>query len=552
MKTQHAFSQTPSVSIPRSTFNLSHGHKTAFDADDLVPICQPIDVIPGDTFNVQTSFFMRLATPLEPIIDNLWFDTFSFFVPYRTIWENHERFHGAQDDPGDSISFTIPLVESSGASGTFLGSLWDHFGLPPLAIPNDVPVSTLPFRAYTKIYNDWFRSATLQDSILGAIDNGPDSLQAAPVAGQVNSLLLKRGKRFDYFTSCLPAPQRGTAVSLPLGTHANIVGIGVVGVTNTGSVSTIRETGASATTTYVDGWNTAVATDFNIEEDPRSGAASDYPGIYADLTNATSATINDIRLAFATQHILERDARSGTRYVESLKARWGVTSPDFRLQRAEFLGGGSTRILINPVEQNTAATTPTTPAEQDKLGNLAGIGTAQGTHSWSKSFVEHGVIIILGNLRGDISYSQGVDRYWSKTTRYDFVYPELVNIGEQAVLNSEIWITGTGTPATDDLVFGYTGRYDEHRYLHSKLTNIMRPATSGGITISDTLASWHLSEDFATLPALGNTFIKANTATPLDRAIAITTEPHMIADFYHEIKAARPLPTYGVPGLTRL
>ncbi len=536
MKTQHQFSQTPSVSIPRSTFNLSCGVKTAFDADGLVPICKPIDVIPGDTFNVKTSFFMRLATPLEPILDNLYFDTFAFFVAYRTIWVNHERFHGAQDDPGDSISFTIPILSAASAGETGLGKLWDYFGLPTLAIPDNVPVSSLPFRAYAKIYNDWFRSATLQDSILSATDNGPDNLAPAPVVGQVNSLVLNRGKRFDYLTSCLPAPQRGTAVQLSLGTSARInvpgatgAGIGIWSDAN----SALRAMDSDAATV-----------------DISAGVGANQ--MYADLATAIGPNVNDVRLAFATQHILERDARSGTRYVESLKARWGVTSPDFRLQRAEYLGGGSTPILINPVQQNTASTTPTTPAEQDKLGNLAGIGTANGTHSWSKSFVEHGVIIILGNLRGDITYSQGVDRYWSKSTRYDFVYPEMANIGEQAVLNSEIWITGTGTPATDDLVFGYTGRYDEHRYIGSMLTNIMRPASSGGTDTPGTLASWHLSEDFATLPALGATFIEANTSTPLDRAIAIPSEPHMIADFYHEIKAARPLPTYGVPGLTRL
>ncbi len=539
MRTQHQFSQNPSVNIPRSTFNLSHGHKTAFDADDLVPICQPIDVIPGSTFNVQTSFFMRLATPLEPILDNLYFDTFAFFCPYRTLWDNHEKFHGAQDDPGDSISFTIPIMTAPDANETGLGTIWDMFGLPPLAIPDDVPVSAYPFRAYRKIYNDWFRSATLQNSLSEATGNGPDVMN-----GSDNKALLKRGKRFDYFTSCLPDPQRGTSqVTMPMGIYARVAVPGTDGQQiSVRSPDQVTGTGLS----LMD----IVGTHLTLDTDNAASGGV----MFADLDHSTAigSPINEVRLAFATQHILERDARAGTRYVESLKARWGVTSPDFRLQRAEYLGGGSTPIIINPVTQNTASTTPTSPAAQDKLGNLAAVGTANGTHSWSKSFVEHGVIIILGNLRGDITYSQGVDRYWSKSTRYDFVYPELANIGEQAVLNSEIWITGTGTPATDDLVFGYTGRYDEHRYLSSKLTNIMRPATSGGVTTIGTLASWHLSEDLASLPALGATFIEANTATPLDRAIAITTEPHMIADFYHSIKAALPLPTYGVPGLTRL
>ena len=343
MKSQHNFSQTPSVSVPRSTFNLSHPHKTAFDADDLVPICQPIDVIPGDTFNVKTSFFMRLATPIEPILDNLYFETFAFFVAYRTIWTNHEKFHGAQDTPGDSISFTIPVIDDSSAGDTGLGTLWDMFGLPPLAIPDDVPVSALPFRAYAKIYNDWFRSATLQESVIENTGDGPDTLvdDSTPSAGNTNRNMFKRGKRFDYFTSCLPAPQRGTAVSLPLGTRAPVMAQTIGGTTPSAGDPVAVQLGTTGVYHRLD----ADASVVDISATTTAAAGT----LYANLIDATGVNVNDVRLAFATQHILERDARAGTRYVESLKARWGVTSPDFRLQRAEYLGGGSTAIQINPV-----------------------------------------------------------------------------------------------------------------------------------------------------------------------------------------------------------
>jgi len=480
------------------------------DADYLYPICQPIDIIPGDTFSCKTSFFLRLNTMLRPILDNLRFETFAFFVPYRTIWVNFEKFHGAQDNPADSIDFTIPITD---AWSHGVGTLGDHFGIPAGVAKT---TNTLPFRAYNKCWNDWMRDENLQNSVKVDTDNGADTI--------ADYVLLKRGKRKDYFTSCLPWPQKQTlGVTMPLGTSADI--FTAAGLTDNPGIWSVEE-GAWH---LLDSGGTQIdisSTTTNAEQEK----------MYADLSTATAASINDIRLAFQTQRLLERDARSGTRYVEALKAHWGVTSPDFRLQRAEFLGGGSSVISMTPVTQQSAQTTPT---ESDKVGNLAANGTVSGTHSWSKSFVEHGVVIILGNIRGDITYSQGYDRMWHKSTRYDFFYPVLSGIGEQSVLNQEIWADASGN---DILVFGYQERHAEYRFLNSKVVGLMRPDAAS------TLASWHLSEDFATLPALGATFIQANTGVPLDRAIAVPAQPQFFGDFYHEIKAARPLPLYGVPG----
>ncbi len=518
MRSQKQFSQVPRADIPRSSFNLSHTHKTTFDVDNLVPILVA-DIIPGDTWNCRASFFMRLATPLFPIMDNMYADTFFFFTPYRTLWDNFEKFHGAQDDPGDSIVFTIPVMSRADANYSLPGTMGDYMGLPVGLIPDNTDVSALPFRALQKIWNEWFRDENLQDSLDYVTTNGPDAFTAN------SHTLQKRGKRFDYFTSCLTAPQKGAAVSMPLGTSANI---------HTGAV-----TGADITVFSVqqsDYQQIDTGATF-ADMSATAGVIGDV--LYADLSTATAATINDIRLAFQTQRLLERDARAGTRYVEVLKAHWGVTSPDHRLQRSEFLGGGSQAVNVTPVAQTSGQPTP---AAQDKLGNLAGFGTVSGTHSWSKSFVEHGVLIGLVNVRGDITYSQGLDRMYSKATRYDFFYPVLSQIGEQSVLNKEIWVTAADTGTINDAVFGYQERYAEYRFIPNRLSGLMRPdATSS-------LSAWHLSEDFAALPTLGDTFITANLGVPLDRAIAIPSEPHFIADFFFDIKAARPLPTYGIPG----
>lgn len=515
MKSQHQFSQVPRADIARSSFNLSHGHKTTFDVDYLVPIVV-MDIIPGDTFNLQCNFFMRLATPLHPIMDNMYAETFFFFVPYRLLWDNFEKFHGAQDNPGDTIDYTIPIL--SGNDTILDGSIGDYMGIPPGLLTNTTDVSALPFRAYRKIWNDWFRDENLQDSLSVPMGNGPDT---GADAGY-DEIPLIRGKRFDYFTSCLPSPQKGSAVSLPLGVSAPIA-------TDSTTGQSIKITGDFSGTPF-DGY---------IDTNGVSalmGANGGSNMLFADLSSATAATINDIRLAFQTQRLLERDARSGTRYVESLKAHWGVTSPDFRLQRAEFLGGGSSAVNITPVAQTSGQSLQ---VDADTLGMLAGFGTVSGTHSFSKSFVEHGVMIGIMNVRGDITYSQGLDRMWSKATRYDFFYPVLAQIGEQAVLNKEIFLS---SDANDDMVFGYQERYAEYRYASSRLSGLMR------VGIADTLDAWHLAEEFSSLPTLGSGFIQAYTADPLDRAVALGTEPHWIADFYFKIKAARPMPTYGVPG----
>lgn len=508
------FDQVPQANIDRSSFDLSHGHKTTFDSDFLIPVGGPWDVIPGDTWNVQTSHFMRLTPTAtqHPIMDNMKITFHYFYTPYRLLWDNFEKFMGAQDNPGDSIDFTLPVLGSSAINIT--GSIWDYFGLPLVAGAMN-NAQAMPARAYNLIYNEWYRDENLQDSVTVTTNNGPDAIGLYP--------LRKRGKRFDYFTGALPFPQKGTSVDIPLGVSAPIQLQGN-GINRNASVR--MDNGEQR----ILGINTA--TDLVIT----GGIASPGQVLSADLSDATSATINDLRLAFQTQRLLERDARSGTRYIETLKAHWGVTSPDFRLQRPEYLGGGSSDINVSPLAQQSASTTPT---DDNTLGQMAGIGTSNGTTGFTKSFVEHGVILCLASVSGDITYSQGRERYFDKRTRYDMMYPVLTGIGEQSILSKEIFYSNS---ADDDLVFGYIPRYEEFRFLNSKVTGLFRP------TATNSLAAWTLTEQFSSRPELGNTFIQSNLIPQLDRAIAIPSEPQFIADFYHKIKAARPLPTYGVPG----
>lgn len=516
--TNHTFSEVPSVQIPRSSFNRSHTIKTTFDSGDLIPIFVD-EALPGDTFKVKLTAFSRMATPIYPIMDNLFMDVFFFSIPNRLLWDNWEKFCGEQVDPGDSIDYTIPRIGGPAYGGQALeGTIYDYFGLPTKVDDIMNHASALPLRAYNRVYNEWFRDQNLQDSLDLPLGDGPDIANDT----ERDSLyaLRKRGKRHDYFTSALPWPQKGDSVDLPLGQYAPVVA--------SGDGYPTFEDGSGNNQGYLLSTSQDVTTFIS-----QNGVMNwREPNLQADLSTATAATINQLRQAFQVQKLLERDARGGTRYVEIIKAHFGVTTPSAGW-RSEYLGGGTRMVNISPIAQ-TSSTDSTSPQ-----GNLAAMGTTTlDGIGFTKSFTEHCTIIGLVNVRADLTYQQGLNRMWSRSTRYDFYWPSLSNIGEQSVLNQELYYQGTGA---DDNVFGYQERYAEYRYKPSNITGAFR---SNAATPLD---SWHLAQDFSSLPSLNSTFIEDNP--PVSRVVAVPSEPEFLFDGYFDMNCVRPMPLYGVPGM---
>ncbi len=555
---QSHFALLPQANIKRSVFDRSFVYKTTFDEGKLIPYFVD-EVLPGDTFTLNPVEFCRLATPVVPFMDNLYIESFFFFVPCRLVWENWVRMCGEQENPEDSTDFIVPTISlkfSTASVGTipdYMGLGCSDFGASNPSSGNNV-VMNLPFRSYWLIWNEWFRDENLQKSVKiskgdsNTVVEAMGSGSANPNYGFPDGVsqwyqCAPRGKRHDYFTSCLPWPQKGPAVDLPLGQTADIVSNNQDILFSSGGTLPHGSSPSSVHPTFSDvalggrsenfssGSVINASTEGNVSLNAlRFGSQT---GLQVDLTSATSITINSLRQAFMLQRYYEIDARGGTRYTEKLQAHFGVTNPDARLQRPEFLGSHSAMMSINPIAQ-TSSTNDTSPQ-----GNLAAYGVhGQRYHAFTKSFSEFGYVIGLINVRADLTYQQGIHRMWTRSDMFDFYWPSFAHLGEQAVLNKEIYAQGT---ADDDKVFGYQERYAEYRYKPSLITGQFRS------TYKETLDVWHLSQKFESLPTLSDQFIQDHP--PISRVVAVPTYPHFLLDVKFNLKCIRPMPMFGTPGM---
>lgn len=524
----HDFSMNPSPEIKRSAFPVRQGNTTAFSFGYLIPLFM-YDVLPGDHWNCKITAACRTAVPIAPILDNWHLDFSVFYTPYRIIWSNFVKMMGEQDAPGDSIDYTVPQIVSP-VGGFAVNSIYDYMGLPTegqVGAGNTVSISALPIRAYGKIFNDWFRDENLQVPFTVAMGDGPDPYS--------NINITHRGKRPDYFTTGLPWPQKGnTAATVPIGTTAPVQVINTIATGNSVRLNVQGTTTARQIVSQAAGTGTTWGA---------LSAGGQPVEVVADLSTATAATINQLRTSISIQQLLERDARGGTRYKEMVYSHFRVISPDARLNRPEYIGGGRIPIVVNAVPQTSATDLD---GGNTPLGQLGATGYALGTAGFSYAATEHGCIIVLAQARADLRYFQGIPRFWSKQTRYDFYLPVLDGLGEQAIENREIFADGS---ANDDGVFAYGPRWDEYRHFPSKITGIMRPTTTGNI------GYWHSAQQFSSLPTLNDSFVRDRSDQVVERNFAagsLTQGQQVFGDFVVQGQVARSMSTYGVPGLERL
>lgn len=537
-ETESHFSNIPNVSIGRSRMKRPHDVKLTMNSADLVPNYVD-EIIPGDTVSMDVGMVVRMSTPIFPVMDNCHIDQYFFFVPMRLIWEHWREFWGENRDTAweASVTYEIPQIVSP-SGGWSHGTIADYMGIPPLV--DNISISALPFRAYAHIIQDWFRDENLKDGTLWNMDettvtgvNTGDYVTDMQLGG----LPYKAARCHSYFGSALPEPQFGPDVQIPLGSNAPVLtsdenyGVSGSDPMRFYNVSTGTELGSTTGLALNAG-------ELTNNTDPQTAATSNYlapSNLYADLSNASAATINQLRQAYAVQKFYEQRARGGHRYIEILKACFGVTSPDARQQRTEYLGGFRTPINISQVLQ-TSSTDATSPQ-----GNAAAYSFTPDQRSvFTHSFTEHGYLIGLCVIRHDDSFQQGIERFWSRKSLLDFYQPVFAQLGEMAIKNKEIYAQGT---SVDDEVFGYQEAFADYRYKPNRICAAFRSNYPGG-----SLDAWHYADWYTSLPILGEDWIDEDPAN-IARTLAVTSEHQFIADFYFDATYVRPMPIYSIPGL---
>lgn len=578
------FKEMPQINIKRSSFDESHSHKTTLNVGDCVPLYVDSDILPGDSVEMDVASLVRMATPIFPVMDNLFFDTYWFFVPHRLVWEHWAEFWGENDDAWtQQTEYEIPQIKPP-AGGWTEGTIADYMGL-PTKVAGNISVSALPFRAFAKCWNDWFRNENTnsnlhiyEDETTRTGSNGNNPITDVELGGKPP----KAAKFHDYFTSALPSPQKGEAVTIPLGQVAPITGTATL--TNPTANTTLNGLGLKPVKTtneiqgvtsntiplkmspisgtvgngspltmssgqVMAGTGTGTAgtlgmVPINLEANvvgitantTLTGGSINVNALTADLSAATAATINQLRTAFAIQKYFENAGLHGTRYIEYIRGVFGVTSSDARFQRAEYLGGKRIPLEISQIIQ-TSSTDSTSPQ-----GNTAGFSCTIDKHSaFTKSFEEHGTLLCIGVVRVEHTYQQGIKRMWSRKKWLDFYNPFFAHLGEMAILNKEIYAQGT---SVDDEAFGYQEAWADYRYKESRVSGYMRSNATG------TLDSWHFADNYKSLPTLSPNWMQEPLEN-VDRTIAVTSQltHQFIGDFYFKTKYSRPMPVYSIPGL---